>query len=68
MEPIDGLSRDRTPLEFDTETLIKTTSDSVTDELLSPCSPGSDVEGDLPSCLDHVTLMKKVVSLTKRVL
>jgi hypothetical protein len=68
MKPIDDLSRDRIPLGFDTETFITTTNNSVIDELFSLCNPSNDVDGDSPSCLDHMILMKKVVSLIKRIL
>jgi len=67
MKPLDDLSRDRTPKEFDQKTFIQTTNDSVINELFSLCNPSIDNK-DSPSCLDQLPLMKKVVRLLKRIL
>ena len=69
MQPVDALSRGRTPIGYDQKTYVPTPDKDLLDELFFLCCPESDENREqLPSCKDQLDTMKKAVALIRRYL
>lgn len=69
MNPVDAISRDRIPIEFDPTKFVQTTNDILIDELFSFCKPVQDqANHDSITCMDQMLLLKTVVNLVRKIL